>query len=141
MLCEKCNKQEAVLHFTENWAGASTSKETNLCADCARLFRGLEGISNLDAVLNGAPCRYCGGEPYSGGGDPIAGLSGVRKVSFMCKPCAEEYSRFVCEKLPGFGDAGITDEQVANIHKADKAAVFRKVEEHMKKWVAERRSE
>lgn len=140
MLCERCNKQEAVLHVTENRAGSSISKETNLCAECARLSQGLEGITNLGAAFNGAPCRYCGGEPYSGGGDPIAGLSGVGKVSFMCKPCAEEYFRFLSEKWPGFGDVEIKDEQIANIHRTDKAAVFRQAEEHMKKWLAEGRS-
>lgn len=139
MLCERCNKQEAVVHVTANWAGSSVSKETNLCAECARLFQGLEGITNLDAALNGARCRYCGGEPYSGGSDPLAGLDGVRKLSFMCKPCAEEYFRFLRDKWPGFGDVEITGEQIANIHGTDKAAVFRQAEEHMKNWVADHR--
>ncbi len=140
MLCEKCDKQEAVVHITENWAGSNVSKTINVCADCAQSFGGLGGIPNLDAVLSGAPCRYCGGEPYSGGPDPLATLSGTRSVSMMCKSCSDEYSRFLRQKWPGFGDQDITDEQIANIRGADIAAVFRQAEEHMKQWVAERNS-
>ena len=94
----------------------------------------------MSAVFEGASCRYCGGEPYSGGGDPMAGLRGVRKVSFMCRPCMEEYVGFLSAKWPGFGDVEITDEQISNIRRSDKAAVFRDAEEHMKKWVAGGRS-
>jgi len=140
MLCEKCNKQEAIVHITENWAGSEVSKTINVCSDCAQSVHGLEGITNLDAVLDGTPCRYCGGEPYSGGPDPLASLSGTRSISMMCKSCSDEYSRFLSEKWPGFGDPDITDEQIANVRGADIAAVFRGAEEHMKKWVAERNS-
>lgn len=133
-LCEKCNKKEAVIHVTMNWAGSSVSKETNLRADCAQSPPGLEGLANLDAAFNGAPCRYCGGEPHSGGPDPIALLSGIQRASLMCKPCSEEYYRFLGEKWPGFGDLAITEEQIANIRSSDSAEVVREAEEHMKKW-------
>lgn len=143
MLCGKCHKQEAVLHVTETWAGGSVSKEIGLCAECARLCEGLEGITNLDAAVNGAPCRYCGGEPSSGGGDPIAGLSGVRKMSFMCKTCAEEYNRVLEQQLPGFVDcataATVTDDLIAKLRAADMSAVFTAIEDHMRNWVAERK--
>jgi hypothetical protein len=66
-------------------------------------------------------------------------MSGTRRISFMCKPCAEEHGRFLREKLPGFGDPSITDEQIGRIHASDTSAVFREAEEHMKKWVAERK--
>ena len=138
MLCEKCNKQEAVLHVTENWADSDVSKETDLCADCARSFHNLEKIVNLDAVFNDAPCRYCGGEPYSGGPDSISLLSGTRTISLMCKSCSEEYYRFLGQKWPDPGDAVITDEQIANIRRFDTAAVLSEAEEHMKNWVAAR---
>lgn len=139
MLCEKCNKQEALLHVTENWAGSGVSKEVNLCADCAQTFHGLAGITNLSDVIKRAPCRYCGGEPYCSGGHTIAGLIGNHNSGWMCKPCAEEYFRFLSEKWPGLGDVEITKEQIAHIHSTDKAAVIRKAEEHMKRSVAERR--
>jgi protein-arginine kinase activator protein McsA len=141
MLCEKCTKQEASVQITENWAGSEVSKTMNVCADCARSVHGLEGIPNLETVLDGSPCRYCGGKPCSGGLDPLASLSGVRTISMMCKSCADEYFRFVRQKWPGFGGLDITDEQIANIRGADTVAVFRQAEEYMRKWVAERNSE
>jgi protein-arginine kinase activator protein McsA len=140
MLCEKCHKQEAVLHVTVNWADSSVSKETNLCADCATASHGLERIPNLDAVLNGAPCRYCGGEPYSGAPDPISLLSGTCRISLMCKSCSEEYHRFLTQKWPGLGDVAITDEQIANILRCDIATVVREAEDYMKKWAADTNS-
>ncbi len=143
MLCERCHEQEAVLHVTRTWAGSSVSKEISLCAECARSFAGLEGITNLDAAVNGAPCRYCGGEPYSGGGDPIAGLSGVRKLSFMCRSCTEEYYRVLDQKLPGFVEcataATVTDDLIAKLRAADMSAVLTAIEDHMRNWVAERK--
>src|ERR1051326_760958 len=139
MLCEKCNKQEAVVHITANWAGSEVSKTINVCEDCFQSLHGLDGTPNMNAVFN-ARCRYCDGEPYSGGLDPLASLSGTRRISILCKSCSDEYFRFLRGKWPGFGDPDITDEQIAKVRGADIAAVFRGAEEHMKKWVAERNS-
>ena len=76
----------------------------------------------------------------AGGPDPIALLSGIQRVTMMCKPCSEEYYRFLGEKWPGLGNLAITEEQIANIRNSDTAEVFREAEEHMKKWVADRNS-
>jgi hypothetical protein len=56
----------------------------------------------------------------------------------MCKPCSDEYHRFLTHRWPGLGDLAITDEQIANIRRSDTAAVLREAEEHMKKWAADR---
>ena len=141
MLCEKCNQREATIHITEVTIGAGgVSKKTNLCSECSESSGGPDEVRGLAAAWKNARCRHCGGEPSSGGHDPIAGLRGIRTMSFMCKSCAEEYHRFLRQKWPGFGDVTITDEQIAAIHATDKPAVFRDAEEHMKKWVAKRRS-
>ena len=122
-----------------NWAGSDVSKKTDVCADCAGSLPGLGGINNLDAVFNPAPCRYCGGQPFTAEPEPISLLSGIHKVSMMCKPCSEEYSRFLSQKWPGLGDPAITEGAVASIHE-DTPEVIREAEEHMKKWVANRNS-
>jgi hypothetical protein len=141
MLCEKCNSREATIHITEVTSGtAGVSKTTNLCSECSESLGTSDEVRQMSAAWKNARCRYCGGEPSCGGGDPIAGLSGTRGMSFMCGPCAEEYYRFLGQKWPGFGDVTITDEQIAAIHATDKPTVFRAAEEHMKKWVAERHS-
>jgi hypothetical protein len=67
-------------------------------------------------------------------------MSGIHKVSMMCKACSEEYYRFLGQKWPGLGDPAITEGAVANIRKSDTAEVIREAEEHMKKWVADRNS-
>jgi hypothetical protein len=59
----------------------------------------------------------------------------------MCKPCAEEYSRFLRQRLPRFGDPDITTEQIAEMRKHNIAGVLTEAQEHMKKWVKERDSQ
>jgi len=92
-----------------------------------------------------AGCRYCGGEFHSGGFDPNALLGGVRKISVMCKPCAKEYYDFLGLKLPGFGDCNLTEEQqalmMANLKACDFPAVILELDDHMKEWVAKRKSQ
>jgi hypothetical protein len=58
----------------------------------------------------------------------------------MCKPCAEEYFRFLQQELPGFGEPEITAQQIAEFRRHNMAAVLTEADEHMKKWVAEQRS-
>jgi len=135
MLCDKCKKREATLHFTQVSCDAGVvSKTTNLCSECGESFEGPAEAREAAAAWKDARCRYCGGEPHVGGGHSLDPLSGAFKISFMCKPCAEEYYRFLSEKWPGFGDVNITDEQIASINRTDKVAVLRHVEEHMKTW-------
>jgi len=115
----------------------------DLCQECFEAS-GLEGAADLPAVLQ-AGCRFCGGEAYGGGFDSLALLGGVRKMSFMCKPCSDEYYGFLRLKLPGFGDGDLTEEQmamlVAEFKSCDFPAILVELEDHMKKWVAERHSQ
>jgi len=136
MRCDMCQEREATVHNT--FIVGEVVKHSNLCEGCFEATKPTEARDLATALQAG--CRYCGGEPYSGGGYSLAGSSGGRSMSFMCKPCAEEYYRFLREKWPSLGDVAITDEQIAAIHRTDAAAVFREAEEHMRTWVAERKS-
>jgi hypothetical protein len=57
----------------------------------------------------------------------------------MCKPCTEEYYRFLRQKWPGFGETTITSEQIAKIHTSDISSILIETEDHMKKWVTEKK--
>jgi hypothetical protein len=58
----------------------------------------------------------------------------------MCKPCAEEYFRFLRQELPHFGDPDITPEQIAELRTQNIAAVLTQADEHVKRWVTRRNS-
>ena len=118
------------MHCTN--ADADVPTKENLCDECFAASSPDEASEMTTALEAG--CRYCGGTPHIGGSDPIAGVSGVQKTSFMCKPCAEEYHRFLARKLPGFGQDTISEEQIATISKQDFPAILAELEEHMKKW-------
>jgi len=139
MLCDICQKPEATRHETHlsNIAG-EVPKPRHLCEECIEVSNPSQA-HELTAALK-AGCRYCGGKPYTGSGHSVEGLRDTMKLSFMCKPCAEEYFRFLRLKMPGFGSDTLTKEQAAKLAKHDKSAVFTEAEEHMKKWVAKRDS-
>jgi hypothetical protein len=137
MLCDICHKREATIHMTHIMGDAVTPG--HFCGQCYETSKRAEA-HDLTAALQ-VGCRYCGGESYSGGNDPLATLSGTHRISFMCKPCAEEYFRHLRQKWPGFGDVAMTREQRAQIHPSDVPVVFREADEHMKKWVADRGSQ
>ena len=59
----------------------------------------------------------------------------------MCKSCADEYFRFLRQKLPGFGEPDLTTEQIAELRAHNIAGVLTEAQEHMKKWVAQRDSQ
>ena len=139
MLCDICQKQDATTHETHctNIAG-DVPKARHLCDECFEASN-LTQARELAKALQ-AGCRYCGGEPYTGGGHSPDGLSGTMKLSFMCKPCAEEYFRFLRQKLPGFGEPEITNEQIAEIRTHNMADVLTEAQGHIQKWVAEKNS-
>jgi len=95
------------------------------------------GITNVWA----AGCQYCGGPTAIGGADPLATIGGIHKLRCMCRPCAEEYHRFLQLKMPGFGTLSMKKEQLAKMKTYDIPAIFTAAEEHIKKWVAERDSQ
>jgi hypothetical protein len=140
MLCDICRKREATSHETHctNIAG-DVPTERHLCDECFEASNPTQARELAKALQAG--CRYCGGEPYTGSGSchSLAELS-TTKLSFMCKPCAEEYFRFVRQRLPSFGDPDITNEQAAELQTHNIGKVLTEAKEHMKKWVAERDS-
>jgi protein-arginine kinase activator protein McsA len=138
MLCEICHEREATVHNTE--IAGDVQKTRDLCEQC---FQATEPAraGDLAAALK-AGCRYCGGEPYAGGGSPLPGPTGVHGITFMCKPCSEEYYRVLDHKIPGFVEcartATVTDDLIAKMRACDFSAILTEIEDHMKKWVAER---
>ena len=135
MLCEICHQREATCHINTIKDGVVTSRD--LCDDCFAASNPTQAHELTTALKAG--CRYCGGEPYtgSGSGHSLAELS-TTKLSFMCKPCAEEYFRFVRQRLPSFGDPDITNGQIAELRTHNIGEVLTEAKEHMKKWVAEK---
>jgi protein-arginine kinase activator protein McsA len=141
MLCEICQEREATVHNTE--IAGDVLKTRDLCDQCFQATEP-EQASGLGAALK-AGCRYCGGEPYAGGGAPLPDPTGAREISFMCRPCWEEYYRFFDHKIPGFVEcartATVTDDLIAKMRACDMSAVFAEIEVHMKTWVAQRRTQ
>jgi hypothetical protein len=118
--------------------GGDFPKQRHLCEECFESSNPIQAHELTTALQ--AACRYCGGEPYTGSGHSLDGLGGTMKLSFMCKPCAEEYFSFLRQEMPGFGSETITKEEIAKIVKCDRAAIFTQAEEHMKKFVAKGRA-
>ena len=146
MLCNKCQTREATVHWTACTGVVDEEpKSIDLCEECfeASNPEGAHGFPS-PAEINQACCRYCGGEPCMGGWDPLAPQGGVRKMSFMCRPCAQEYFGILKRQFPGFGDPDLTTEKAAILRSKLKSCDFRVVlselEEHMKQWVAKRKS-
>jgi hypothetical protein len=117
-------------------AGDIPPKQSDLCVECFEASNPA-GVSGITKAIE-AGCRYCGGPFHIGGGDPLATLSGARKMRCLCKRCAEEYHGFLGRELPGFGNPDITKEQIDQIRTRNFAAILTELEAHMKKWVAGR---
>ena len=148
MLCDECQIREATVHFTTCSSRAGEeSKHINLCQECyeASDREEVRALPKDFQATFQAGCRYCGGEPASGGIDSLALLGGVRRWSFMCKPCAEEYFGLLRRKLPGFGEPDLTPEQsaglVANLKACDFPSILGELDKHLKQWVAKKKSQ
>jgi hypothetical protein len=113
-------------------------KRSDFCEECFETSKPSELGSFTTALQAG--CRYCGGEPYTGSSHSLDGLTSTMMMSFMCKPCADEYFSFLRQKMPGFGSDTLTKEQAAKLAKYNHAAIFTEAEEHMRKWVADKDS-
>jgi len=92
MLCAKCQKNEATIHFT---TVVGTEEETvDLCKDCAP-----PGIANLDLEKAkarstiGKKCEFCGAKAYSG--QMLAGGEAI----YWCFECGTELMSIVTELL------------------------------------------
>jgi len=136
MLCDLCQKREATVHETicTNLA-SDVPKRRDLCAECFEAAKSSE--TDPLAAMSQASCRYCGGKPVvSGSWSPATGGG-----NYHCRRCADEVSRFLDQKWPGFLEcartATVTPELIATIRKCG-TAVHAELEEHMKKWVSER---
>jgi len=143
MLCDICQKREATVHIAHGTSnGGHVPKPSDLCGDCFESSNPTEAskASGIEKVWE-AGCQYCGGPPVIGGADPLATISGIHKLRCMCRPCADEYHRFLQVKMPGFGTGTMTKEQIAKIKTYDIPAIFTEAEEHLKKWVADRGSQ
>jgi hypothetical protein len=137
-MCDRCHERPATCHICH---GNSSHEGESLCRECFELSNPTV-TSGITKVWE-AGCQYCGGPPAIGGGGFGLGVfSGIRSMpSCKCKPCAEEYYRFLQVKMPGFGTGTMTKEQLAKIKTYNIAAIFTEAEEHMKKWVSERGSQ
>lgn len=137
MLCEICHERAATLHATEVAGGVQRRRD--LCEQCFQATEPAQAGGLAAALRPG--CRFCGGEPYAGGGSLLPGPA-VHEITFMCKPCSEEYYRILDHKIPGFVKcaraAAVTDDLIARMRSCDLSAIFTEIELHMKKWVAER---
>jgi hypothetical protein len=113
-----------------------------LCDECFEASNPTQA-RELTAAFE-AGCRYCGGKSDSGGFDPVAMLSGPSRLSFTCRLCADEYYRFLDQKLPGFvqcaSTATVTEELIAKMRTKDFSLILAELEEHMRKWVADKNS-
>jgi hypothetical protein len=138
MICEICGQREATVH--EMHIAGDVQKSRNMCEHC---FQATAPAQAGDlAAAHRAGCRYCGGESYAGGGSLPSGPAGAHRISFMCQSCTGEYYRFLEYKMPGFVQcartATVTEDLLIELRACDFLAILSQVEEHMKKWVAER---
>lgn len=126
------------MHNTE--VAGDVQKTRDLCERCFQATEPARAV-DLAAALK-AGCRYCGGEPYAGGVSLLPRPTGIHGISFMCRPCSEEYYRFLDHKIPGFVEcartATVTDDLIAKVRACDFSVILTEVEGHMKKWVADR---
>jgi hypothetical protein len=104
-LCDRCHERPATCHICH---GNSAHEGESLCRECFELSNPTV-TSGITKVWE-AGCQYCGGPPVIGGADPLATIGGIHKLRCMCKPCSEEYHRFLQLKMPGFGTVTMTKE-------------------------------
>ena len=146
MLCNKCQTRNATVHINICTGDSDDEpKKMDFCQECfeAADFKEKSALPiNFEDTLR-AGCRFCGGEFYSGGMDLAALLGGVRKMNVLCKPCSEEYHRFLSLKLPGLGEPDRTKEQIAGLvaKAGELPVIIAELEIHMKQWVAKRKSQ
>jgi protein-arginine kinase activator protein McsA len=95
MLCAKCQKSQATVHFTTIVDG-ETEETIHLCEDCAP---GVTGLQSLDAKEIEVPsvvcarCEFCGEEAFSEA--TVTGGGGI----YWCFDCAKEFGRIMRELI------------------------------------------
>jgi protein-arginine kinase activator protein McsA len=128
MRCERCQEREATCHTTTIVDGVKTS--SHLCADCFEESAFLES-REAAAATRAAHCRYCGGQPCTGGTDLLAMITGEPRMMFMCVSCSTEFYRFMQEQAQRIPQGSSRQEQLAAI-----PALQDEVDRHMKQWVS-----
>ncbi len=116
----------ATFHIT-NINGDQITK-SSYCPACAVSLGHKVSPILLPAAEMG--CGYCGGEADPG----IPNFATRFADKWLCRPCGQEYIRFVSTKLPGIGTPEFNYKQAGNI-----LPILIELDEHMKKWVAERK--
>jgi protein-arginine kinase activator protein McsA len=90
--CDKCRARPATVFSTTITHGVK--HQDNLCQECYDSTAPREQVEHLAALL-AAHCRYCGGQPCTGGAmsSLFQHLSGGQPEGFMCVPCSMEHLR------------------------------------------------
>jgi len=94
MLCAKCHKNEASIHFTTVVDGRE-DETVHLCKECAPPT-GLENLNRqqLEALsVVGKKCEFCGKDAFSG--ETLATGGAI----YWCFDCGLEFGRIVTELL------------------------------------------
>jgi hypothetical protein len=94
MLCAKCQKNEATIHFT-TVVGSRAAEAVHLCKECAPPT-GLENLSlqQVEALsIAGKKCEFCRKGAFSG--EMVAGRGAI----YWCFGCGLEFGRILMELI------------------------------------------
>ncbi len=132
MLCESCKKNEATCHVCIIVDGVSQSRD--LCIECHEASS--PEAREFSAAQRDAHCEYCGSQPFTGGTDIFAMITGVQKLKFRCMPCSMEHNRFIQQQLAQDTSELSQEEQMTLLRK-----LYEEADMHMKQWVLQRGSQ
>jgi protein-arginine kinase activator protein McsA len=148
MLCNKCQIRNATVHWTiENGDDSQGVKKLDLCEECLKGVPFFEEERSIHAALEEG-CQYCGDKPggkaSACGFAPFPMLRGG-PIKFMCSSCADEYNRILEQKFPRLFNHTLTSGEGAMLiseykSSRDFPAVLAELDEHMKQWLAKKKS-
>ena len=110
MLCSKCHKNEAIVHFTCVVQGETETFD--LCQGCAQATSGFGSLDpkDLEALsVAGKKCEFCGQAAESGAMDAAHPV-------FWCSDCGMEFGRILADLCEA--------ERPDLLHRAKEAASF-----------------
>jgi len=113
ILCERCRERGARIFSTRVNGRPEETTQRNLCFACHDIEHPGERKD-----MEKRRCRYCGWKDENG----------------FCQPCMREFRRFLRSRGLDFPASQWTPEQFAQA-----GAIFMELEQHMKRWGAERR--
>lgn len=132
MLCENCHQREATGPVCE--IDGDVMKSKHLCDECREAGSGETKEFSPPPQPN-ARCEYCGAQPCSAGTDLFALVKGIQRLKFMCLSCSTEHSRYLHQRLNPANSKLSKPERLALLQNLEQ-----ELDEHMKRWVAERGS-